>query len=171
MGAFITIIILSGLMSFSIGANDAANALATSYGSKAAKLWLLLALGATFEFVGAVFCSGRVAGGLAYKMLPGLNEMPSHTVEMMMLAVCIASFSFILISSLFGMPISGTHTVIGGLVGAGMAGMTAAAVNWNKFGMTVLSWFVSPILASTLAALLFIVICAFTLGGMGGTNE
>jgi phosphate/sulfate permease len=47
-----------------------------------------------------------------------------------MLAVCLASFSFILVSSIFGMPISGTHTVIGALVGAGLAGWGASGVNW-----------------------------------------
>jgi PiT family inorganic phosphate transporter len=54
---FVSMIVLSFAMSFSIGANDAANALGTSYGSNAAKLWILLALGAIFEFMGAVFCS------------------------------------------------------------------------------------------------------------------
>jgi len=54
---FWVIIVLSTAMSYSIGANDAANALGTSYGSNAARLWMLLALGAVFEFIGAVFCS------------------------------------------------------------------------------------------------------------------
>lgn len=54
---FWTILVLSFAMSYSIGANDAANALGTSYGSNAAKLWLLLILGAFFELFGAVFCS------------------------------------------------------------------------------------------------------------------
>ena len=57
-GFVITIFVLSFLMSFSIGANDAANALATSYGSKAASLKVLLILSAIFEFVGAFWCSG-----------------------------------------------------------------------------------------------------------------
>jgi inorganic phosphate transporter, PiT family len=54
---FGTILVLSILMSFSIGANDAANALGTSFGSNAARLWLLLVLGAIFEFIGALFGS------------------------------------------------------------------------------------------------------------------
>jgi len=82
-----------------------------------------------------------------------------------MLGVCLASFSFILFSSIFGMPISGTHTVIGALIGAGFAGVAASDINWKKFGMTVASWFVSPVLSSLLAAILFLVICSLTLGG------
>ena len=61
-GYVIAIGILSFLMSFSIGANDAANALATSYGSNALKLKWLVILGAIFEFIGAYWCSGHVAG-------------------------------------------------------------------------------------------------------------
>lgn len=57
-GFVVTIFVLSFLMSFAIGANDAANALATSYGSKAAPLLVLLILGAIFEFIGAFWCSG-----------------------------------------------------------------------------------------------------------------
>lgn len=82
-----------------------------------------------------------------------------------MLGVCLSSFSFILFSSVFGMPISGTHTVIGALIGAGLAGLAAADLNWKKFGMTVASWFISPVLSSLIAAVLFLIMCSITLGG------
>ena len=147
-------------MSYSIGANDAANALGTSYGSNAARLWLLLTLGAIFELVGAVWCSSKVAGTLADKLLPTLSEQNDEVQERLMLGVSLASFSFILVSSIFGMPISGTHTVIGALIGAGLAGLAASSLNWKKFGMTVASWFISPVLSSILAGLLFLLICS-----------
>jgi PiT family inorganic phosphate transporter len=82
-----------------------------------------------------------------------------------MLGTCLASFSFILVSSVFGMPISGTHTVIGALIGAGLAGLAVEDLNWGKVLLTVLSWFLSPMLASILAGILFIIICSITLGG------
>ena len=63
------------------------------------------------------------------------------------------------------MPISGTHTVIGALIGAGLAGFPADSLNWAKFFMTVASWFISPILSSIIAGLLFLLICSVTLGG------
>jgi len=69
---FWTILVVSFAMSYSIGANDAANALGTSYGSDAAKLWLLLVLGAVFELFGAVYCSSKIAGTLANNLLPTL---------------------------------------------------------------------------------------------------
>lgn len=80
MNVFIVaVFILSFLMSFSIGANDAANALATSYGSKAAPLLVLLILGACFEFIGAFWCSGQVAGKLATKIMPDIYDSGEHT--------------------------------------------------------------------------------------------
>lgn len=82
-----------------------------------------------------------------------------------MLGTTIASFSFILVSSVFGMPISGTHTVIGALIGAGLAGLKASSLNWTKLGWTVASWFISPVLAAILAGILFMVVCTTTLGG------
>ena len=162
---FWAIAIMACLMSFSIGANDAANALGTSYGSNAAKLWVLLTIGAICEFVGAVFCSFYVAGTLVDEMIPSITTTPSDVVERMMLGVSIASFSFILFASIFGMPISGTHTVIGALIGAGLAGVAANTINWGKLGFTILSWFLSPIIAAALAFALFVVICAVNLGG------
>lgn len=82
-----------------------------------------------------------------------------------MLGTCLASFSFILVASIFGMPISGTHAVIGALIGAGLAGVGSKSINWVNFGTTVLSWFISPILASFLAFAIFCLICSLTLGG------
>ena len=63
-------------MSYAIGANDAANALATSYGSKACPLIALLLMGAVFEFIGAFWCSGQVAGKLASNIIPSLTKQP-----------------------------------------------------------------------------------------------
>ena len=161
----ITVMILSFLMSFSIGSNDAANALGTSYGSNAARLWILLILGAIFEFVGAVWCSSKLAGTLPLKLIPSLGDLSVDVQERMMLGVCISSFSFILFSSLFGMPISGTHTVIGALIGAGIAGVGFNGIGWHALVKVVLSWFISPVLASALCGIIFISICFLTQGG------
>lgn len=70
----VTVYLLSFGMGFSIGANDAANALATSYGSDAAPLMVLLIGGAIFEWIGAFFCSGEVASKLANRMIPSINS-------------------------------------------------------------------------------------------------
>jgi PiT family inorganic phosphate transporter len=106
------------LLSFAIGANDAANALATSYGSKAAKLRNLLVLGAIFEFIGATLLSGNIASTLPNHLLP---EMTQDHVPMIMLATSVSTMIIVMVSSLFGLPISGTHTMVEALIGAGIA--------------------------------------------------
>ena len=87
-----------------------------------------------------------------------------------MLGVSIAAFSFILFSSIFGMPISGTHTVVGAIIGAGLAAVGGSGINWHFFFVkVVLSWFISPVTAALLCGLLFILVCFLTLGG--GVNS
>ena len=80
-----------------------------------------------------------------------------------MLAASLASFMFIMSSSFFGMPISGTHTVVGALVGAGLASVGPSNINWVKLGWIVLSWFVAPAVAIVLAVLFFLAVCDLTL--------
>ena len=120
-GYVVAIGLLSFLMAFSIGANDAANALATSYGSNALKLLWLVLLGSIFEFIGAYFCSGKVSGELVGNIISDVGMVDNTMVEKMMFGTSISSFLFIMSSSLFGMPISGTHTVVGALIGSGLA--------------------------------------------------
>jgi len=74
----ISIVIASFLMSFSIGANDAANALATSYGTNAVKMSYLLILGAVFEFLGASLFSQKIAGTLANQFILNLNSFEAR---------------------------------------------------------------------------------------------
>jgi len=154
---------LSFLISFAIGANDAANALATSYGSKALKLIYLIILGAIFEFIGAFWCSGHVAGHLISDVIEDVDTLGDATIDDMMLGVTISSFLFIMASSVFGMPISGTHTIVGAIIGSGLAVFGASHINWLKLGVIVASWFIAPLLSIILCALLFIAVCALTL--------
>jgi PiT family inorganic phosphate transporter len=81
----------------------------------------------------------------------------------MMFSVCLCSFIFIMSSSFFGMPISGTHTVIGALLGAGIIGTGYKNLNWNELGFIVLSWVISPILAALLSFILMTVVASLTM--------
>ena len=125
----VSIVLAAFLNSFAIGANDAANALATSHGSKAAKLKYLLILGAIFEFLGASEFSLQLAGSLADKLVPGISGIDVDTQTIMMLGTSFASVAVIMTSSIFGIPISGTHTVVGAIIGAGLA--VDAQVDWS----------------------------------------
>lgn len=81
-----------------------------------------------------------------------------------MLGTSIASFIFIMSSSIFGMPISATHAVVGALIGAGIATSNdASGINWSKFGVIVGSWFVAPAVSICLSLLLFFAVSHLTL--------
>ena len=81
----------------------------------------------------------------------------------MMLGTSFSSVAIILTSSIFGIPISGTHTVIGAVIGAGLAVEGVSCINWKQLGTVVLSWFVSPIVAGIISCYFFTTICILTL--------
>ena len=162
-GYLIAIGILSFLMSFAIGANDAANALATSYGSNALRLRYLVLLGAICEFIGAFFCSGHVAGHLVGNIIEEAEDLELEAIQSMMLGTSVSAFIFIITSSLFGIPISGTHTIVGAIIGAGLAVVSASSINWVQLAIIAASWFIAPILAILLCALFFAAVVAGTL--------
>ena len=81
----------------------------------------------------------------------------------MMLSTTVSSFIFILASSLLGMPISTTHSDVGALVGAGLAGVGAENLSWKKVEAVVSSWIISPLVSGTLSGLLFTLLCIATL--------
>ena len=155
-------IIFGGMMSFSIGANDAANGLATSYGSGAASLWKILALGAVAEFIGAMFCANQVASTLGNEIVE-MGGVTDEQKQIMMFSVSLASWIFIMTSSFSGMPISGTHSVVGALLGAGIVTTNVHDLNWTKLGWIVFYWVVSPLTSATIAFILMIYVSWLTL--------
>ena len=80
-----------------------------------------------------------------------------------MFSVCLASFAFIITSSFSGMPISGTHTVIGALLGAGIVGVGADNLAWGRLLTIVASWFLSPVLACLISLALMLLIGTLTM--------
>lgn len=81
----------------------------------------------------------------------------------MMFSTCLASFVFIMSSSFFGMPISGTHTVVGALLGTGIIVVGPYNLSWVKMGHIALSWIISPLLACALSCGLMLTVCSLTL--------
>ena len=159
----ISVYVLALLMSISIGANDAANSLATAYGSKSLKLAPLCICGAIFEFIGASWGSKKVASNLAYDIIGDLEEESPAFQSLVMLAVTVAAFSFIMASSVFGIPISGTHTIISALVGAGLVCSSSSDIGWPSVLRIATSWMMSPFLASITCLALFSACCALTM--------
>ena len=161
-GYLIAGFVLAFAMAFAVGSNDAANSLATSYGSNALKKPILISIGACFEFIGAYWCSGHVAAKLVDDVIEDRTDLNNEEDEQIMIAVGMASFIFVIASSVFGMPVSGTHAVVGALVGAGLASVGADDVNWEKLGIICASWVVAPVCAIILSSIFFISVCKTT---------
>jgi len=143
-------------MAWGIGANDVANAMGTSVGSRALSLRQAIVIAAIFEFLGAVLAGGQVTATIRKGIIdPGLLAGSPELLVFGMLASLLAAGVWLMVASYFGWPVSTTHTIVGAIVGFAMVGIGFAAVQWAKVGSIVASWVVSPLLAGALAFALF----------------
>ena len=143
-------------MAWGIGANDVANAMATSVGSKALTLKRAVIIAAIFEFAGAFLAGGQVTstirkGIIDANLLSGSPELLVYG----MLAALLAAGIWLLIATKYGLPVSTTHSIVGAIVGFAAVGIGIEAVKWGKVGSIAASWVVSPILAGAIAYALF----------------
>ena len=154
---YITLAAVFGIfMAWGIGANDVANAMATSVGSKAITIKQALILAAIFEFAGAYLAGGQVTETIR----KGLVDMSAFDAnpEMLvwgMLASLLAAGTWLLIASMRGWPVSTTHSIVGAIVGFAAVGVGVDAVNWSTVGTTAVSWVFSPVIAGVVAFLIF----------------
>ncbi len=153
-------LILAGVfglfMAWGIGANDVANAMATSVGSKALTIKQAVMIAAVFEFAGAILAGGQVTKTIRKGIID--SHVLSATPELLiygMLASLLAAGIWLLIASKNGWPVSTTHSIVGAIVGFAMVGIGVDAVNWGKVISIVASWVVSPLLAGFIAYTLF----------------
>jgi PiT family inorganic phosphate transporter len=153
-------LILAGIfglfMAWGIGANDVANAMATSVGSRALTIKQAILVAAVFEFAGAVLAGGQVTKTIRKGIID--TDMISGSPDLLlygMLASLLAAGVWLLIASRNGWPVSTTHSIVGAIVGFAMVGIGLDAVQWDKVGFIVVSWLVSPVLAGTLSYMLF----------------
>jgi PiT family inorganic phosphate transporter len=143
-------------MAWGIGANDVANAMATSVGSKALTIKQAILVAAIFEFLGAVLAGGAVTGTIRKGIVDA--DLLSGSPELLiygMLAALLAAGTWLLIASHNGWPVSTTHSIVGAIVGFAAVGIGLDAVQWGKVGTIVVSWVVSPLTAGFIAYLIY----------------
>lgn len=144
-------------MAWGIGANDVANAMATSVGSKALTIKQAIMVAAIFEFLGAVLAGGEVTATIRSGIVDA--ELLSDSPDLLiygMLASLLAAGTWLLIASRNGWPVSTTHSIVGAIVGFAAVGIGVDAVQWGKVGTIVLSWVVSPLTAGLIAFLIYV---------------
>ncbi len=168
MEAEIVYVLLAALfgvfMAWGIGANDVANAMATSVGAKALTIKQAILVAAIFEFLGAVLAGGEVTSTIRKGIVDASSL--SGTPELLiygMLASLLAAGTWLLIASHNGWPVSTTHSIVGAIVGFAAVGVGIDAVHWDKVGGIVMSWVVSPITAGVIAYLIYMSVQALIL--------
>ncbi|KAG1707599.1 putative phosphate permease [Nymphon striatum] len=154
---YITLAAIFGIfMAWGIGANDVANAMATSVGSKSITIKQAIILAAIFEFLGAYLAGGQVTKTIR-KGIVDLDAFSSNPDLLIwgMLASLLAAGTWLLIASKKGWPVSTTHSIVGAVVGFAAVGVSMDAVSWGKVGTIAMSWVISPLLAGTIAFAVF----------------
>ena len=139
-------------MAWGIGANDVANAMGTSVGSGAITFKQAVIIAVIFEFAGAVLAGGEVTATVRKGILDaGAFANNPELLVYGMLASLLAAATWLLIASSLGWPVSTTHSIVGfGAVGVGIE-----AVSWDKVYAIIASWVVSPLIAGTMAIMIF----------------
>ncbi len=155
---FVTLAVLFGLfMTWGIGANDVANAMGTSVGSGAITVRQAIVIAAIFEFSGAFLAGGHVTKTIRKGIIDpsAILDKPELLVYGM-IASLLAAGIWLLVASRKGWPVSTTHTIVGAVVGFGLAGIGADAIQWGKIGQIVASWVISPAIGGFFSYLLMI---------------
>lgn len=154
---FTSLALLFGfLMSWGVGANDLANVMSTSMGAKAISMRQALFIAIVFEFAGALIGGVHVTDTVQNGIIN--TSVLSDTPELIiygMLATLLAGSTWMMIASYFGLPVSITHTIIGGIVGYGTILLGFNAMHWDQIMLIAVSWVSSPILAGIISYILF----------------
>ena len=144
-------------MAFGIGANDVANAMGTSVGSKAITFKQAVIIAAIFEFLGAYLAGGEVTSTIRKGIVdPNLYADNNNIFIIGMLSALMAAGTWLFIASRKGWPVSTTHSIVGAIVGFVVISLGFEAVSWSKVGTIASSWVISPITAGTMSFLIFL---------------
>lgn len=143
---------VGGYMAMNIGANDVANNVGPAVGSKAMTLLGAIFIAAVFEAAGALIAGGEVVSTIKKGIINPEAISDSKTFIALMLAALFAGALWLNLATFFGAPVSTTHSIVGGVLGAGIAAGGLAIANWDKMGAIAASWVISPVLGGLIAA-------------------
>ncbi|NOR62798.1 MAG: inorganic phosphate transporter [Rhodobacteraceae bacterium] len=143
---------IGGYMALNIGANDVANNVGPAVGSGALTMFGAIAIAAIFEAGGAIIAGGDVVGTIKKGIIdPALIVDPNVFIWLMMAALLAAAI-WLNFATYIGAPVSTTHSIVGGVLGAGIAAAGWEIANWETMGKIATSWLISPLLGGVIAA-------------------
>lgn len=142
-------------MAWGVGANDVANAMGTSVGSKALTIKQAICIAMVFEFAGAYLAGGEVTETIKSGIVDA-SMIPPGLMVLGMMSALLAAGSWLLIASMKGWPVSTTHSIVGAVIGFAAVGVSMDAVHWEGVRPIVASWVVTPVLSGLVAFGLFV---------------
>ena len=158
-------LIVCAYMAWNIGANDVANAMGTSVGSRALTLKQAVVLAAVFEFCGAFFAGDAVTDTVRKGIL--VVDFDTATLDFAndlmfgFIAAMMAAAVWLTVATRFGLPVSTTHSIIGGIIGVGLileVQHNTSLIDWFVVQKVVLSWIASPLIGAILAFISFYIV-------------
>lgn len=145
------------LMAIGIGANDVANAMGTSVGSKALTVKQAIIIAMIFEFAGAYLAGGEVTDTIRKGVIDtSLYTTHPEVLVYGMMSALLAAGTWLLLASYMGWPVSTTHSIIGAILGFACVSVGTNAVDWHSIQGIVGSWLITPFIAGIFAYLIFI---------------
>ncbi len=148
--------LLAFYVAWNLGANDVANSMGTSVGSKAITLTQAIVIAGILEFTGAVIFGHEVSSTLATKIAnPNLFIDTPQTFLVGMISVLLACGLWLQIATSKGLPVASSHAVVGAIAGFSWVAIGFDAINWSNIGFICLGWIVTPIISAVVAASLY----------------
>lgn len=143
---------IGGYMAMNIGANDVANNVGPAVGSQAITLTGAILIAAFFEAGGALIAGGDVVGTIKKGIIDPDLVANGDTFIWLMIAALLAAAVWLNFATAIGAPVSTTHSIVGGVLGAGIAAAGWGIADWHQVAMIAASWIISPVLGGLIAA-------------------
>ncbi|MEP5761212.1 MAG: inorganic phosphate transporter [Litoreibacter sp.] len=144
---------LGAYMALNIGANDVANNMGPAVGANALSMGGAIAIAVVFESAGALIAGGDVVSTIAKGIIEPESMGTASVFVSAMMAALLSAALWVNLATWVGAPVSTTHSVVGGVMGAGIAAAGFDAVSWPTMGGIAASWVISPVLGGAIAAL------------------
>ncbi len=149
--------LLAFYLAWNLGANDVANSMGTSVGSKAVTLKQALIIAGVLEFTGAVLFGSNVSQTL----ITGILDPAQFTPQILligMIAVLVAAGIWLNVATLFGFPVSSSHATVGAIAGVGSLAFGFNAVHWNAIAFISITWIITPLISGVIASAFYKII-------------
>jgi len=143
---------IGGYMALNIGANDVANNMGPAVGGKVLTIFSAVLIAAVFESAGALLAGGDVVKTVAKGIITPGDQISLESFRYLMISALLAAALWINLATYLNAPVSTTHSIVGGVMGAGIAGAGFGLVNWFTMSKIAASWVISPVFGGLVAA-------------------